>query len=405
MEIKEMTLEQVTERRSAILEELENATNIEAIDALGLEAEELDKRANYIKEAVEKRQALEAEVRSATNVKILETRTQGDDKMEQTVYTIKSPEYRSAWAKSLMGLPLEQNEQRALGVALTTTSDTYVPASAEADGVNNAGLFIPEGVMMDLMNRIELVSPFLADVPKTAVKGYAKFPYRVSGTGAKAQVEGVANTDGQVQWAELVLTVGEISETIPVTWKLEAMSVEGFIKYIVDELAFAVGEKIADGVLYGDGDDDLTGVTVGALDGSYTIGALEGNVADIFEAISAGIALITDKRKRQGIKIYVASDVYQSMAFARDGEDRFLHNPINGVGIESLAKFKVEEDPFLNAGEFLIGNARFYKFNWNEQLTIARDSSGKKRINEYTGYALCSGKAEPSSFVHGKKSA
>jgi len=142
---------------------------------------------------------------------------------------------------------------------------------------------------------------------------------------------------------------------------------------------------------------------VGSIGGEEDGVTGAGEVADIFEAIEAGIKLLTDKRKRQGAKVYVASDLYQAMAFARDTEGRFLHNPINGVGIESLAKFKVEEDPFLKDGDFVIGNSRFYKLNWNEPLMITRDSSGKQRINDYTGFALCSGKAEPNSFVYGKK--
>ena len=57
------------------------------------------------------------------------------------------------------------------------------------------------------------MSPFFRDIPKTSVNGYVKFPYRVGGTGAEEQAEGTANKDGQVQWAELVLTVLEVSET------------------------------------------------------------------------------------------------------------------------------------------------------------------------------------------------
>ena len=93
------------------------------------------------------------------------------------------------------------------------------------------------------------------------------------------------------------------------------------------------------------------------------------------------------------------------MAFSRDGEDRFMHNPINGVGINSFGKYPIEVDPFLSDGDFVIGNPKYYRFNWNEGLSITKDVSGKNRINDYTGYAVVSGAPQPTSFVYGKKSA
>lgn len=387
IEVRDMTdvskIEEATEQKSVLLERK-------------AELEELEKR---------KTNALNLQNEKVVG-KIIE-RTKEDEVMEFTKENVlKSAEYRSGWAKSLMGLPLSEVEQRAVGTALTTTATTYVAAAVAADGVNNGGLFIPEDVMAELMNRIELVSPFFRDIPKTAVNGYVKFPYRVGGTGAGEQTEGTANTDGQVQWAELVLTVLEVSETIRVTWKLEAMSVDSFINYILDELAMAIPEKIANDIFYGDGTGTLTGIaaTGVAIDGEYTIGALAGNVADIYEAISEGIALLTDKRKRIGAKIYVAQDIMDLMAFSRDGEDRFMHNPINGVGIQSFGKYPIEVDPFLADGDFVIGNPKYYRFNWNEGLSITKDVSGKNRINDYTGYALVSGAPQPASFVYGKKS-
>jgi hypothetical protein len=67
---------------------------------------------------------------------------------------LKSPEYRSAWAKSLMQIPLA-NSRESTRNSFDKPATTYVAGQAEANGVNNGGLFIPEDVMMDLMNRIE----------------------------------------------------------------------------------------------------------------------------------------------------------------------------------------------------------------------------------------------------------
>lgn len=396
-----MRLDEINERLNAIAIEVDG----EGANVMELKAEAdslIEERAKIMAEAKAIKETRE-KVAGLTTAPV-QTFESEERKMEFTKDNVlKSPEYRSAWAKSLMQIPLSEVEKRALGTALTTTATTYVAATAEANGVNNGGLFIPEDVMMDLMSRIELLSPFFADVPKTDVSGYVNFPYRVGGTGASEQAEGVSNSDGQVQWANLELKVLEVSETIRVTWKLEAMSVDSFIDYITEELASAVGEKIATESLYGDGTGSLKGVTAAGIDGAYTIGTTTGTVVDIYAAIAAGIALLS-KKKKVGAKIYVSTDIAEEMAFARDDEGRFMHNPINGAGISSFGGYPLAVDPFLAEGDFVIGNPRYYRFNWNEGLSVTKDSSGKQRINDYTGYALCSGNAEPNSFVYGKKS-
>lgn len=403
-------LKEIETRLGAIKKELDNENA--DIDALEKEVNELKEERQSILDKIEKRKNLVNSIVTGESADVIKTfedeeERKGDEKMKFTKENVlASKEYRSAWAKTLMKKSLNEVEKRALGTALTTTDETYVAATAEADGVNNGGLFIPEDVMMELMNRIELASPFFRDIPKTEVNGYIKFPYRKSGTGADAQTEGTDNSDGQVEWGELTLTVLEVSETIRVTWKLEAMSVDSFIDYILDELSMALPEKIMTQMFYGDGSGTLTGIasTGNFIDGEYTIGEGAGEVFDLYEAISAGIDLMTDKRKKVGAKIYVADDIMHDMTFARDSEGRFMYSPINGVGIKSLGKYTIEVDPFLNDGDFVIGNPRYYRFNWNEGISITKDVSGKSRINDYTGYAVVSGAPQPASFVYGKKS-
>lgn len=400
-----MRLEEIEKRLSTIRTEIE-VDGVD-LDALETEIANLKEERKGIMEKVEKRKTLLDSVANLPNPEVIKDfkEERGEKKMELNRDNIlKSKEYRSAWAKTLMCQQLNEVEQRALGVALTTTATTYVGASAEANGVNNGGLFIPEEVNLALMNEISLVSPFFADVAKTAVPGLIKFPYRKDGSGAEEGVEGVANKDGQVEWADLTLTVLEVSETIRVSWKLEAMTVDGFVDYIIQELATQITEKVATEVLYGDGTNSLTGAIVGAIDGTYTIGSSTGNVVDILGAIEAGLKLIP-KRKKIGAKIYVSQDIIETVSFMRDSNNNFVYSPINGGGINSIATYTVSVDPFLNAGEFIIGNAKYYRFNTNEGLSITKDVSGKSRINDYTGYELISGAPQPGVFVYGKKSA
>lgn len=399
--------EQIEKRMAEIKAEID--TEGADLDALETEINTLTEEKRVLTENVEKRKALMDKVAHDVDAPIIkdfkkDMMKEEERKLEFDKETVLgTKEYRSAWAKTLMCQPLNEVEKRALGTALTTTATTYVAASESVDGVNNGGLFIPDEVNLELMNELALASPFFADIPKTAIRGKIKFPYRKSGSGANGQIEGTANSDGQIEWADLTLTDLEVSETIRVSWKLEAMTVDGFIDYIIKELSDQINEKIPASCFYGDGSDDLTGATVGAINGEYTIGSAEGNVIDILGAIEAGIKLLP-KRKKIGAKIYVAQDIIESVSFMRDSNDNFVYNPINGGGISSIATYQVAVDPFLNEGDFLIGNPKYYRFNTNEDFSITKDISGKNRINDYTAYALVSGAPQPSSFVYGKKS-
>ena len=70
-------------------------------------------------------------------------------KMEKK-YTRASEEYRSAWAKTLMGLELDEEEKRALGDAIGTTATTFTASTAQVQGINNVGLFIPTSIIIEL---------------------------------------------------------------------------------------------------------------------------------------------------------------------------------------------------------------------------------------------------------------
>ena len=320
---------------------------------------------------------------------------------EEPVFTrdtvLGTPEYRSAWAKTLMRRALTPTAQRALDVALTTTATKYTAPSAAADGVNNGGLFIPTSINLALMEEISLVSPLFRDAARTAIPGLLKFPYKKSASGAKSKKETEANGDGSVEWADLVLGTSEISETIRVSWRLEAMAVDSFIDYIQNELVEAVRDMAVQEFIYGDGNEKMKGVTLGAISHGYNGTALE--------AIGAALGKL-GKKQKVGAKIYVSTTIVEEISFSKDDHGAYIFTPINGAGVSSIATYKVEVDPCLNDGDFVIGNVHKYaRMNAVENVSLTRDVSGKKRANDYTAYGIFGAATQPETLVYGKKTA
>lgn len=406
-----MTLKELEVKKAELRKKINDAKTEEELEELRKQAEELNKE---IPDKEEKQEITHEEERALIqDTENLEKRkveiTNSLAKMEEREMknftkhnVLKSEEYRSAWAKRLMCLPeteFTEDEKRALGVALTTTATTYTAPSAGSDGVNNGGLFIPETVSMEILRDVELESPFLRDVAKTYVRGLISFPYKKSGSGAEWVAEGTDNKLESDEWANLTFTQMELSKTIRITWKLEAMAVEDFINYIVEEVAREMRENLADKPFYGNGTNEIAGIT---LEGN-NIDAEYASTVNALDAIKAAIEKLPIRRKA-GAKIYLSESMATEIAFMKDDNGAYINNPVNGVGLNSIARYPVEVDPYLKDGDFIIGNARWYKMNFNENLSVSKDVIGRSRVNDYTGYCVVGGAPVPNSFVYGHQS-
>ena len=403
-----MTLKELEVKKAELRKKINDAKTEEELEELRKQAEELNKE---IPDKEEKQEITHEEERALIqDTENLEKRkieiTNSLAKMEEREMknftkhnVLKSEEYRSAWAKRLMCLPeteFTEDEKRALGVALTTTATTYTAPSGSVDGVNNGGLFIPEVVSMEILRDVELESPFLRDVAKTYVRGLMTFPYKESGSGAEWVAEGTDNKLESDKWVNLTFAQMELSKTIRITWKLEAMAVEDFINYIVEEVAREMRESLADKPFYGNGTNEIAGIT---LEGN-NIDAEYASTVNALDAIKAAIEKLPIKRKA-GAKIYLSESMATEIAFMKDDNGAYINNPVNGVGLNSIARYPVEVDPYLKDGDFIIGNARWYKMNFNENLSVSKDVIGRSRVNDYTGYCVVGGAPVPNSFVYG----
>ena len=403
-----MTKQEIEARKAELIKKINEAKTEEELTELRKQAEELNKEVPLEENKTitrEEERALISDIENLEQRKVEITNiisSKEERKVEKELNkdnVLKSEEYRSAWAKTLMCRnDFTEAEKRALDVALTTTANTYVAPSSGADGVNNGGLFIPETVSMEILKEIELESPFLRDIAKTYIRGLITLPYKKSGSGAEWAEEGKENKLESDEWGELTFAQMELSKTIRITWKLESMAIDQFVNYIISEVSREMREELADKPFYGTGVKEIAGVS---LDGNNITAEYESTTTSL-EAIKAGLALLP-KRKRSGAKIYIAEDMALDIAFLKDDNGMYINNPVNGVGLESIAKYRVEVDPFLKDGEFVIGNPIWYKMNFNEGISVTKDIIGRSRVNDYTGYCVVGGAPVPNSFVYGKK--
>ena len=293
---------------------------------------------------------------------------------------------------------LSEMEARALGVATTTTSETFVAPSESVDGINNGGVFIPQEVMLDILREEALESPIYNDILTTAIKGKVKFPYRISKTGAKVKKELSPTENESVEWGVLNGATGNYTDSIVLTFEEEAMAISEFTDYLISLIGESMRELLVNDYIYGTGaDDHVKGITFEAIQHNYTVE--NGDYRKVLEDAIKKLPI----KKRAGAKLYLSAGIFDSITFERDGNNNYILPVLNGGGLTKLSTFAVEMDANLKDGDFILGNiTKNYKANINKGMELGLDVSNKKRIKEYTTHMMVTAAPVPSSFVYGK---
>lgn len=395
-----MTLQEIEERKAELLNKIAEAKTQEEIAELRSEVEAINKEVPEPEEKGQNGEISQEEERSLIadtqelekrNKEVSNLRKIGGNEMEkeERKFTTASPEYRNAWAKTLMGVKLEETEERALGDAIGTTSTTFVEATSNANGINNLGLLIPDSVRLDWLKIAEKASPIYRDIRKMNVPGNVDFPYLFGADDAEWYAETTTTKNEGQEYKNIKLTGHELAKAIEITWKAEAMTVEGFISFLLDELNEKMNKALINAVIYGNGSAKPTGITNGLT------AKENANAIDLIKECLGDLSV----ENRVGAKVYVASDVADEIAFSKDKNGNY---PYLVAGLGRAGGATIEADPFLSAGDIVVGNAQNYILNFNEGLRVDKEVKVQPRRVIYGGYLIADGNKKPGAFVYGK---
>ena len=228
MNIKEMTVDELMERRNAIGSELENADA--DLDALEAEVKSINEELESRKAAETKRNELRSAVAMGDGE--VKEKFEKEERKSMTIEEIRSSkEYVNAFADYIK--TGKDDECRALLSTNATGGQVPVPT-------------IIEGRIRTAWER----SGLMELVRKTYIRGNLNIGFELSATGA------VVHTEGTTAPNEEVLTLGVV-ELKPVSIKKwitisdEAMDMGGeeFLYYIYDELTYRIAKKAQEELL------------------------------------------------------------------------------------------------------------------------------------------------------------
>ena len=250
MDIKEMSIEELMERRSAISAE---------IDAPDADLDALEAEARSINEEMENRKAAETkrnEIRNAVAMGDGETteKFETEERKTMTLEEIRSSEeYVNAFANYLKSG--DDSECRAALLTENVSGQVPVPTYVE-DRIRTAWQRLG---LMDL-------------VRKTYVKGNLKVGFELSATGAVVHTEGTsAPSDETLSFGVVSLTAESLKKWIKISD--EAMDLKGtaFIDYIYDEITYQIAKKAQEILL-----TKITACTASATASTAGVGVVAG---------------------------------------------------------------------------------------------------------------------------------
>ena len=229
MNFKEMTIEQLEERKAAIAAEL---------DAPEADLDALEEEVRAIKEELENRKAAEtkrAEIRAAV--------AQGEG---VTVQKVEIVEERKTMTNAEVRASHEYNVAYANYIKTGNDAECRALLTENVSGTVPVATYV-EGRVRTAWDREGIVSR----VRKTFMKGNVKIGYEISATGAIVHTEAAnsAVTEETLTLGIVNLVPQSIKKWISISDEVYDLAGEEFLDYIYDELTYRIAKKLADAIV------------------------------------------------------------------------------------------------------------------------------------------------------------
>lgn len=384
-----MTREEYMNKRKELLDSADallNESKSEDAEKVMKDIEDLD--AAYDKEA-KQRAGLEALKNAGfamiEDVVVLDNNKIDDGKTLKDVAA--TDDYLNAWAKTMQGNELTQEEKKAYDMVNAFTHTT-----------ENTGVVIPETVTAGIFDEVSETYPFWEDCMKTNVKGVLSLIKADESSEAAWYTESDEVEDATETFLKDSLNGCELARNTEVSWKLKEMSISEFIPFIQKRLSEKMGKALAYGATHGKG--VVEGQKPEPL-GVVTALEKEAGTPQVakYEAGNLSWSDITNARSKikgkysAGIKIYANSNtVWNELASVTDVNGRPMFTNVTDEGVGRIAGCVVKEDDSMQDGEILFSNAGAgYHVNINKSMSITTQDNNKKRITDYCAYAIVDG--------------
>ena len=379
------TLEDI-ERRAAEIKGIIEKDAQADVDALNIELGGLKQAKENI---ITRQQAGSGETRS--NFNPITGKSMRDDVSTEAVSgdVFSSPEYRSAFFKSLLGQNLTEGETAAYARAMN-----IVETERRADAfstMSNAAAVLPTATLNEVISKARTMGGLLPVCRSFNIPTKLSVPVGTPSDKASWHVEGDPVESKAVTPSYVQFSGYEILKVFSISAAARRMSISAFEAYMTDELTKSVMECIADAIVNGTGSGQGTGLLTG-IEWEEDVNA--------FEYAASGLAYADVVKTVAALKRGYANGARWAMNNASlynlfygmvDTSKRpiFMADP-KSEQIGKILGFPVVVDDNLPGETAIFGNFNYMGYNIPEgiMLEISRDSSFKRGLIDYRAMAV-----------------
>lgn len=405
-----MTLEQILARLTELRGLIDKETDTEKIKSYGEEVRKLEEQKGILTGTqLEKDRAA---ARAAFNeAKPEQVRNINEKKGDENIKALFNNK-RSA-AAFLLGGKIQRRsftdeEKRAVGSYMMTTAETFVEATADADGVINGGVLIPTSTLTDLLTVDKVLTPVLSEVLSMAsnVAGLTVYPYRSERGSASYVKEGKTGPDQKNVFSKLQLIRGELQISIPVTDELMRSTPIDVGNFIIQWLENDLVEDWSTEILYGTGVADSDGImhAKGILADSTTVIKTYAS-GKALDTVLAAIHALKSKYRR-GAKVHLSQGVADLITETKNSQGDYVFQVINNqTAIVSIGGLPCDVDDTLAEGEAFVGNVgRWFKMNimGDAGITFEAERHAKERYTDNIVSIDFASAGIPTAFIRVK---
>jgi len=363
MELDKMNLKDLIARLAELTIEVRDATDIETVEALGVEKKELLERKAELDELEKRKQgALDIE-EGKVDFEVIR-QLKGELIMPEIKGT-ESIEYKSAFLKSLLGEEMTIEER---------TLFTHTTANTE--------VVMPTELQNMIYSTMEEAHPLLADVQVLrtgAVISIVKHTAIVAGDAAVV-AEGIANDDEENTFVNVTLSGKDFSKHVDFSYRLGKMAIPAFEQYLVKEIADRIGAAMTR--------DIVAQIKLDLVAGNKFAAAVPGTLAKVDVLKGLGLLKATGR-----VNVYANNATFYGNIANMTGMEGllgFIPNYQDAISGQLFGKGIKEEDALV-AGEVLILDPAQFVYNIVQDIMLEKDNDIKKHVHTIAGFAIAEG--------------
>ena len=285
-------------------------------------------------------------------------------------FSVDSAEYRTAWSKYMLGLPLTAEEEQRTDFVHTTGTTSG----------QTAGYTIPTTLLNKIWDLIEGKHAILGDITIYRTGTILEVAKRtaIAAGDAGTVSENAAPSDAENNtFAKVTLSGKDFAKYVDISYALGIMSIDGFESFITREIADRLGAALAADVIsqlstdYDSAHNDLDVATSGKVVWPDVTGAL---------SVLKNVNNIVFYANQTTIYKYIAGMVDST------GRPLFQHDAnekIRGF----LAGFPVKVEDAIGADLIWVGDPEQVVGNMVQDIMVESDKDIKKHVITYSGYA------------------